>query len=193
MLWVPLVRKTRSGKEFSALSLPTHVSPLQSPQFNFAPLVGLAINAERADQEDREDSDVSDTGEGALNDVDEEWPPADPLDGVDDAWPPLPPPDPWNEVDDDSPTPRKRRRRRYTSPTFPEVKRGHTPAVSTIEQHVQPAVALNTHFDASTLPSALGGYAAKVKDTDKKHGSKVRRSIANFIGLGFHVVEWDGL
>ncbi|KAJ7142554.1 hypothetical protein C8R44DRAFT_603506, partial [Mycena epipterygia] len=60
-------------------------------------------------------------------------------------------------------------------------------------EHVQPAVPLTAGFDASTLPSALGGYAAKVKDTDKKHSSKVRRSLANLLGLGFHLVEWDGI
>ncbi|KAJ7826701.1 hypothetical protein B0H14DRAFT_2595705 [Mycena olivaceomarginata] len=39
---------------------------------------------------------------------------------------------------------------------------------------------------------ALGGYAAKAKDPDKKHGCKVRHSVAYFLGLGFQLIEWDG-
>ncbi|KAJ6525514.1 hypothetical protein DFH09DRAFT_936599, partial [Mycena vulgaris] len=47
--------------------------------------------------------------------------------------------------------------------------------------------------DTSTLPAALGAYAAKVEP--KKictHGCKKRRSLADLLGLGLHLVEWDG-
>ncbi|KAJ7300357.1 hypothetical protein DFH08DRAFT_725406, partial [Mycena albidolilacea] len=60
------------------------------------------------------------------------------------------------------------------------------------DEHVRPAEPLEAHFNASSLPSALGGYVAKAKDPDKKYGSKVPRSVVNFLGLGFQVIEWDG-
>jgi hypothetical protein len=72
-------------------------------------------------------------------------------------------------------------------------ERGHIPATSTIDEHVRPAQPLETQLDATSLPSVLGGYAAKAKDADKKHGFKVRRSLANLLGLGFQAIEWDGL
>jgi hypothetical protein len=70
---------------------------------------------------------------------------------------------------------------------------GHIPAASTIDEHVRLAEPLEAQLDASSLPSALGGYAAKAKDPDKKHGRKVCRSVAYFLGLGFQLIEWDGL
>ncbi|KAJ7642974.1 hypothetical protein DFH06DRAFT_999373 [Mycena polygramma] len=39
----------------------------------------------------------------------------------------------------------------------------------------------------------MGAYAARVDDTSTKYGSKVRRCLANVLGLGFQLVEWDGL
>ncbi|KAJ6501408.1 hypothetical protein DFH09DRAFT_1102476 [Mycena vulgaris] len=247
MLWVPLVRRVRHLfllPQITALILPTDTERegilraytpihLQGPGFDFAPLVARAVAAESAFQEDHEDDDASNAEEDTLDAELPLDPPLDPLDGVDDAWPPPSAPDPWDDVDDTNPSPRPRKRRRST-PSFPEVvasaepphagphrqrpakphrlaqkdaaatarrkaKRlkkkqvlGHVPATSTIHEHVKPAVPLKTHFDSSSLPSALGAYAARVKDTDKKYSSKVRRSLANLLGLGFGLVKWDG-
>ncbi|KAJ7853838.1 hypothetical protein B0H14DRAFT_3653221, partial [Mycena olivaceomarginata] len=46
---------------------------------------------------------------------------------------------------------------------------------------------------ASTLPSTFGAYAGKVEGAGEKYGSKVRRSLPNLLGLGFRLVDWDGL
>lgn len=70
---------------------------------------------------------------------------------------------------------------------------GHIPSASTVDSYVRPAEPLGTNLDASSLPSALGGYAAKTKDPDKKYGRKVPRSVQYFLGLGFQLIEWDGL
>jgi hypothetical protein len=70
---------------------------------------------------------------------------------------------------------------------------GHIPTASTINEHVQLAEPLEAQLDASSLLSALGGYTAKAKDPDKKHGRKVHRSVAYFLGLGFQLIEWDRL
>lgn len=69
---------------------------------------------------------------------------------------------------------------------------GHVPAASTIREHVQPTAPFATNFDTTSLPAALGAYAAKAKDADNKYGSKVRRSLHNILGLGFHLVQWNG-
>ncbi|KAJ7792420.1 hypothetical protein B0H14DRAFT_2931423 [Mycena olivaceomarginata] len=239
MIWFPLACRTRSGKEFSALSLPPQVTTLQSHNFDLSPLIKRAVAAESIDQEDHEEEeDVHDADEDVLNDVDgvdEEWPPADPLNSVDDAWPaPPPPPDPSHNAKEGNPPSHTHKRRRSSSPTFPEVvasaqpphtgphrqwpakphrvaknhawdsarrkaKRaqqkqecGHIPSASTVDNYVRPAEPLGTNLDASSLPSALGGYAAKTKDPDKKYGRKVRRSVQYFLGLGFQLIEWDG-
>ncbi|KAJ6552583.1 hypothetical protein DFH09DRAFT_1319034 [Mycena vulgaris] len=248
MLWLPLSRQTRSGREFSALSLPLSTAPIRDATFDFAPLVARAAAAEDireredAHEQDHEDDDERDADEndaghhaalgdaGALLDaegVDEQWPPA----------PPAPPTDPWDEVDDIDPakappSPRKRRRtsfddvvasdpnphtgphrhrpakpkrqankdaaaaaRRKTKRAREKQARGHAPAASTIQEHVKPAAAapLATHLDTPTLPAALGAYAAKL-DPKKKRGPgcKVRRTLADMLGLGFQLVEWDG-
>ncbi|KAJ6447465.1 hypothetical protein C8R47DRAFT_996996, partial [Mycena vitilis] len=58
---------------------------------------------------------------------------------------------------------------------------------------VRPAAPIPTELDSSSLPAAMGAYAARVDDTSTKYGSKVRRCLANVLGLGFQLVEWDGL
>lgn len=118
--------QTRSGKEFSALSLPPQVTALQSHNFDLSPLIKRAVAAESIDQEDHEEEeDAHNADEDVLNDVDgvdEEWPPADPLNSVDDAWPaPPPPPDPSHNAKEGNPPPHTHKHRRSSSPTFPEV------------------------------------------------------------------------
>ncbi|KAJ7803236.1 hypothetical protein B0H14DRAFT_3487658 [Mycena olivaceomarginata] len=217
-IWETFTRRTRSGREFSALSLPTEITPLCAPDFDFAPLLARAVHAEGEDQDDHEDEDMSSEEEDMLND--EELLPPGPSEGIDD-----------NAL----PCPHKRRRYRHASPSFEQVitsaekshqgphrqraakphwlarkleaakarrqaKRsrkkkgeGHVPSASTIHEHVKPATPLATGLDASTLPSTFGACAGKVEGASEKYGSKVRRSLPNLIGLGFRLVDWDGL
>ncbi|KAF7354764.1 hypothetical protein MSAN_01390600 [Mycena sanguinolenta] len=246
MLWYPLARRTRSGKEFSSLSLPTLVTPLQSQDFDFAPLVQCAVAAESDDQDDHEDEDDyedenDDGDEDAAPDIPHEnvgFPPCDPfndLDDLDKDERPWSLDDQWNDVDDANPSYHRLKRRRSSSPSFEQVvasakpphkaahrqrpakphrlaqkhaaatlrrqkkrrklkqQHGHVPAASAVNEHVAPAIPLATDLDTSSLPSTLGAYAGKVEDAAEKRGSTVRRSLANLVGLGFHVVEWDGI
>ncbi|KAJ7818538.1 hypothetical protein B0H14DRAFT_2601255 [Mycena olivaceomarginata] len=202
MLWTPYSRQTCSGTIFATWT--SAITSLQASEFDLGPLLSAAVAAESDEQEDSEPHD-------ALNDIDEEWPP-NPLNDIDEDWPPQ---DPWNEVDDlpDPPTAKKRR----ASPSFDDVvaagppqkgnhrrralKRarkiaevGFTPRASTLREHVQPAQPIQApSFNASTLPTVHGAYAAKVEGQAEKRGGKQRRSLAELIGLGFQLVRWDGL
>jgi hypothetical protein len=71
--------------------------------------------------------------------------------------------------------------------------KGHVPAPSTIEAHVKRAAPLATGLDASTLPAALGAYGAKSEDNKERRGSKVCRSLSSLLGIGFQLIQWDGL
>ncbi|KAJ7818032.1 hypothetical protein B0H13DRAFT_410253 [Mycena leptocephala] len=133
MLWLPCARKTRSGCESSALSLPKAFDALCDAAFDLTPLISRAVVSELDNQEDHEDTDASSDaplepeGNGSvppdpLDGVDEEWPPPGPLDGVDEQWPPPLPHDPFDDVDDDNPTqPAAKRRRRFGGFNFAEV------------------------------------------------------------------------
>ncbi|KAJ7150767.1 hypothetical protein C8R46DRAFT_1043563 [Mycena filopes] len=70
---------------------------------------------------------------------------------------------------------------------------GHVPTASTLSDHVAHATPLESDFDTSTLPTTNGAYAAKVASHLENRGSKVRRSLLDFIALGFTVVRWDGI
>ncbi|KAF8173039.1 hypothetical protein K438DRAFT_1772466 [Mycena galopus ATCC 62051] len=222
MLWLPLARKTRSGAEFSAFSLPKDaaavppvVMALQGQVFDVAPLLARAVACEGDSQEDHEEDDVDD----------------------------FPSPDPFDEIDDfdPSPPPSASKKRARTPPTFDQVvasskkphtgphrrrapdpvlkgkasqrakstnaahsrrakrrtkeftKTGHVPVAATARAHVAPAAPLETNLAPSTLPVALGAYAAKVEDNAERRGSKVPRSLTNLLGLGFQLVKWDGI
>ncbi|KAJ7033781.1 hypothetical protein C8F04DRAFT_1260512 [Mycena alexandri] len=91
-----------------------------------------------------------------------------------------------------APTPSASHRRRALKRAATHVAAGHQPAAPGLLAHVNAAVPLTTAFDTSTLPSTHGAYAAKVEDKAEKHGSKVRRSLANLLGLGFDLIRWDG-
>jgi hypothetical protein len=184
--------KTRSGRVFAAWS---------SAVDFFAPLLSQAVAAECEGQEDHEPED---------EDLDEDWTP-EPLNQVDEEWPP---PDPLNTVDDVPAAPSRKRR---ASPTFEQVvasgppqsgshrrralKRarnvethGHVARPAAIRKYVGPAQPFRLPvFDAATLPTAHGAYAAKVEDRDEKRGSKQRRSLAELIGVGFQLIPWNGL
>ncbi|KAJ7203289.1 hypothetical protein GGX14DRAFT_570173 [Mycena pura] len=197
MLWTHSARKTRSGTVFAAWT--SEVSAIQSTTFDIAPLLLDAVAVECDDQEDLEPDD-------ALNDID-------------DAWPLPPRPDPWNEVDDLPPAPEQRAspaRKRRASPTYdhlvatgtplsgPHRRRaaqrarkiaseGHVPRASTLREHVATAKPISVPtFDASGLPSTRGAYAAVVEQKAEKYGHKKQRSVAELIGLGFQLVQWDG-
>ncbi|KAF8179786.1 hypothetical protein K438DRAFT_1977147 [Mycena galopus ATCC 62051] len=226
MLWLPLARKTRSGAEFSAFSLPKDVATLppvvaalQAPDFDVAPLVAKAVASEsdsQADCDSEEDDDVSD-------------PPA---------------PDPWNDIDDVDPTSQSSTsagKKRPRSPTFDQVvastktshtgphrrrapdpalkgkeaqrdkspvaansrrankhlrdlqKKGHVPTAATADAHVKPAAPIATNLSTSTLPAAVGAYAAKVEHKNEKRGSQTPHSLPNLLGLGFQLLRWDGI
>ncbi|KAJ7735270.1 hypothetical protein DFH07DRAFT_780063 [Mycena maculata] len=71
--------------------------------------------------------------------------------------------------------------------------RGHVPAPATVAAVVQPAVPVPTDLNASDLPATFGAYSGKAEGKAEKKGSKVRRSVADLLGLGFHLVKWDGI
>ncbi|KAJ7757667.1 hypothetical protein B0H14DRAFT_3511848, partial [Mycena olivaceomarginata] len=183
-VWYPLGRFTRSGREFSALSLSPFATPLQALDFNIAPLVIRAVAAEHDGQEDHEEEDASHDekdaphDDDALDEVGDGLPP-DPLSEVDDVWPPPPPPAPgmrWT----------------MTTPRLANAAAAATPPASTNRAHVERAVPLATGLTTSTLPAASGAYAAKAEDKGERYGSKVKRSLANVRGLGLQLVKWDG-
>jgi hypothetical protein len=70
---------------------------------------------------------------------------------------------------------------------------GHVRATSTIRAHVQVAAPLATSINSSDLPAALDAYAAKVEGKAEKRGSKVPRTLASLLGMGFQLIKWDGL
>ncbi|KAJ7091642.1 hypothetical protein C8R44DRAFT_719715 [Mycena epipterygia] len=200
MFWEPFVRKMRSSAVFSAWM--PEVSALCATDFDFAPLLSHAVAAKGDEQEDHEPED----------DFDEPLNLDDPLNQVDTEWPPA---DPWNDVDDLPPPPPARKRR--ASATYDDLiatgapltgphrrraaKRartieteGYEPRESTIRDHVRPAApVVAPSFDASTLPVAHGAYGAKVEDKAEKYGSKKRRTVAELIGLGFQLIPWNGV
>ncbi|KAF7378195.1 hypothetical protein MSAN_00244100 [Mycena sanguinolenta] len=95
MLWHPQARTTRSGTVFGAFF--SEICTLGTRGFHFAPHLSLAVAAEGDDQEDHEpeDTDLDETNEvwpaNLLDEVDEEWPPTNPLDDVDDLRTPQAP------------------------------------------------------------------------------------------------------
>ncbi|KAK7013947.1 hypothetical protein R3P38DRAFT_2546007 [Favolaschia claudopus] len=218
MIWFPLTRKTRSGAEYSPLSLPRLTLPplltaYQERTFDLAPLLARAVALESDDQEDREDADG----------VDDEWPPHDPLNDVDEEWPPhsstsatessdQPPPSAtkrqrspsFDEVVASSDPPTKGPHRRRPSTKAANARRaakrartieeaGHVPNPATIETYVSPATPVKTQLDTLSLPTKLGAYSAKSSTAQERSGSQVPRSLRELLGRGFHLVRWDGI
>jgi hypothetical protein len=129
---------------------------------------------------------------------------------------PAPPHDPYNDVDEDSPSypPKKKpckpiifedivrdTRKNLKAPHCRRANKrrakiaaaGQVPRASTIRDFVTPAEPLHSPFDATTLPVAWGGYAAKVEDKkSEKWGSKKPRSVAELIARGFCLIHWNG-
>ncbi|KAJ7862693.1 hypothetical protein B0H13DRAFT_2354532 [Mycena leptocephala] len=156
---------------------------------------------------------------GPLDGVDEQWPPPpppDPWNEVDNDNPHPPPPKKprrkpsFDEVvaSTDKPLtgPHRTRpakpskskqtaaanKRRAAKRAKTKAEMGHVPAASTISAHVRPAVPLATSLIASTLPAALGAYAARVEDKAEKRGRKACRTLADLLKIGFHLIRWDG-
>ncbi|KAJ7804985.1 hypothetical protein B0H13DRAFT_2388016 [Mycena leptocephala] len=69
---------------------------------------------------------------------------------------------------------------------------GHVPSPATVAAYVQPAIPLTTDLDSTGLPTTLGAYSAKVVSKTERRGSKVQRSLADLIALGFRRIKWDG-
>jgi hypothetical protein len=162
------------------------------------------------DRESDDDDDVDDVDEGTpltdVSGIDEQWPPPDPMNEVDDL-PPVPPPlkrhasPSFEDVVATAPAlsgPHRRRpaphRRRALKRARAIETEGYTPRPSTIAKHVAAAVHLPLPtFNASSMPAALGAYAARVENKGERYGSKKRRTVAELIQLGFQLIPWNGL
>ncbi|KAF7362837.1 hypothetical protein MVEN_00633500 [Mycena venus] len=70
---------------------------------------------------------------------------------------------------------------------------GHIPHTSTVREYVHGAEPLATSLDAATLPAAHGAYVAKIEQKGEKWGSKKCRSLLELLGLGFRLVQWNGI
>ncbi|KAF7358609.1 hypothetical protein MSAN_01199600 [Mycena sanguinolenta] len=168
MLWVPCVRKTRSGATFAAWT---------AEVFQFAPLVSQAWPAQS-------------TPLDPLNDVDDLPPSPSP--------PPAPRKrraSPTFEEVCATGKPLKSCHCRRAAKRVKKVhEEGHRPRASVIDQHVRQAEPLAVpSLDAEALPAAHGAYAAKIENKLEKRGSKTCRSLAELIGLGFQIIHWDGI
>ncbi|KAJ7755951.1 hypothetical protein B0H16DRAFT_1722102 [Mycena metata] len=212
MLWIPCVRVTRSGTEFSGL--PNRVAILQEPAFDLAPLTARAIAREvRGRDGDHEDEEDDECGANDRDDqlitIDDN---PDPLNTVDSEWPPPPPHDALNDVDDVERNPLKRRA------TFGEVvasaKRPHCHRAAKPDKAARKSAASNScrkkkreaafaqggqkhrprpprapDLDASALPTTFGAYAAKAETKKEKYESKVRRSLLDLSAW----VSWSSI
>ncbi|KAJ7738550.1 hypothetical protein B0H14DRAFT_2638461 [Mycena olivaceomarginata] len=190
MLWTLYSQKTRSGTIFATWTL--SITSLQAANFDFGPLLSRAVSAESDDQEDSEPHD-------ALNDINEEWPP-NPLNDINEDWPPH---DPWNDVDDLPLPPAAKKAPCITQfltkslPPDPHRKETITAGLWNARTRLKKTAShLPIHvpsFNASTLPTVHGAYAAKVKAPAEKRGHKQCCLLAELIGLGFQLVRWDGI
>ncbi|KAF7369749.1 hypothetical protein MVEN_00306700 [Mycena venus] len=177
MVWFPQERKTRGGAVFASF---------WSPFFDVAPLLREAVALDSDEQEDIET---------LMEDLDELPPDDSWLDELDE---PLPPPSPpkrrrMDEVIASGARPMryahvKRREKRKKEKKQPG---GQRPRPATLREHVHADRAIPTQLDAAELPAAHGAYAAKVEQGT--WGSKKRRTLPELIGLGFRLIEWDGI
>ncbi|KAJ7774333.1 hypothetical protein DFH07DRAFT_952577 [Mycena maculata] len=87
----------------------------------------------------------------------------------------------------------KRQKARMAAHARDLAARGHVPAPATVAAVVQLAAPVPTDLDASGLPVTFGAYSGKAEGKVEKKGSKVRHSVADLLGLGFHLVKWDGI
>ncbi|KAJ6517024.1 hypothetical protein DFH09DRAFT_1332607 [Mycena vulgaris] len=183
------------------------VTALQKHDFDYAPLITCAVVSESNTQADQEENDSLDDVDDALGDVDDELVLPDPWNHIDDIHPtPLGPTAPYKRrhspsfdevVASSSPPHTGPHRRRPAKPMAAMdskqwVTLHHSGACAPCCSAHHPAVPLTTRVAAFTLPATLGAYSAKIKDKKEKLGSKTRRFLANLLGLGFQVIEWDG-
>ncbi|KAJ7736988.1 hypothetical protein DFH07DRAFT_966678 [Mycena maculata] len=225
-LWLPVVRKTRSGNEYSPFTLgcatfPKIIHVLQEPAFDIGPLIARAVAAESEEQDDHEGDD-DEAGQASLADArDELLPPPLGLDQGQPFPPPkqLDPPPPIAASPQPAASPKpatnpkprpgpqrsstkaeKAQKARAASHNRGRAKHardlaahGHLPSPATVSTIVRPAAPLKTDLNASALPTAFGAYSGKLEDKIEKKGSKVQRSVADLVGLGFQLVKWDGI
>ncbi|KAJ6459908.1 hypothetical protein C8R45DRAFT_1109284 [Mycena sanguinolenta] len=160
---------TRSGAVYSAW---------MGPQFDFAPLLSTAVEAESDLQDDCEPHD-----EAGVDDVDEEWPPSDPWNAVDDE--PL-------ATERDPPQPPRKRR----APSFDDVVAAGKPLKGCHRRRAlkraRDPLAVPS-FSTATLPTASGAYVAKSEDRREKLGAKKCYTLTQLFALGFQLIEWDGI
>ncbi|KAJ6599944.1 hypothetical protein DFH09DRAFT_1303296 [Mycena vulgaris] len=191
MLWFPSERKTRRGTVFSPF-WPPSTTALCSAAFDLAPLLRDSLAREdEADDEVEDFPSAFDTPQDA---------PIDDFDTVDDVRPTAPSltrsPSPKRVRLEDIPLrPSHRHRKRRDKRNAKTQTKGQIPCLATVQAQVSAATALTAplEFDASTLPSAHGGYAAKNETRKAKLGSKKPRTLAELLALGFRLVPWNGV
>ncbi|KAJ7098426.1 hypothetical protein C8R44DRAFT_889049 [Mycena epipterygia] len=133
----------------------------------------------------------------------------DNVEDIDESYPPPIPLDPWDEVDNISPShdrqrtalddmadgkkPLKNNHHHHAAKRTKNFnERRQAPRASTIQDHVLPTAPIPTSLNANTLPTAHGAYAAKVETKEEKLGSKKRRSLRELLAMGFTLVSWNG-
>ncbi|KAJ7726037.1 hypothetical protein DFH07DRAFT_970648 [Mycena maculata] len=215
-LWLPVVRKTRSGNEYSPFTLgratfPKIIHALQEPAFDIGPLIAWAVAAKSEEQDDHEAAAAT-----ARPRPRPTLPPPKQLDppppiaaspqpaaSPKPATNPKPRPGPQRsstKAEKAAKAAEKAQKAHAASHNRRRAKHardlaahGHLPSPATVSAIVRPAVPLKTDLNASALPTAFGAYSGKLEDKIEKKGSKVRRSVADLVGLGFQLVKWDGI
>ncbi|KAF7335507.1 hypothetical protein MVEN_02204500 [Mycena venus] len=219
MIWAPVLHTTPST--FPG-SMPAQIAGLKASGFDFAPLLAAAIAGESDDNEEHDSLNEVDEeySPNPLNDIDIEYPP-DPLNEVDDVSPSQPPrKKPRHSPSFDKvvaaavPAHRGPHCRRPAKPKSDAAKaksktgskrrkaekqdrqiatEGHVPRASTMREYVHGAEPLATSLDTATLPAAHGVYVAKIEQKGEKWGSKKCHSLLELLGLGFRLVQWNGI
>ena len=168
-------------------------------QLDVAPLVSRAVALESDELEDAEhDDEPAPPLDHDLNQIDESWPPPDPMNEIDDLpAPPLPKKRKRATTFDDCIATGKPQsgphRRRAVRRKLQIGAEGHTTPASVRSEVTAKAVPIAApHFDTSTLPAAQGAYGGKTENADEKRGKTRKRSVAELIGLGFQLISWDG-
>ncbi|KAJ7168422.1 hypothetical protein C8R43DRAFT_1121577 [Mycena crocata] len=222
MLWIPTERKTRRGTVFSPFAAQILPLQSHSFDFGSVLAEAISSEPCDQDEDDHhQDDELDELDEPKIDaspppvpHVDAPLMPPNPLEGIDEEYPPTDALNDLDDIDDVHPRPptppappAKRRRtalddmregkkpltgshrRRKAKATQKVQQQGQPASASTILGVVQPAQPLDAALDAQTLPAARGAYAGKVGET---WGSKKRRGLDEFIGMGFTLVRWNG-
>ncbi|KAK7007336.1 hypothetical protein R3P38DRAFT_3597636 [Favolaschia claudopus] len=162
MIWYPFIKKTRSDAEYSpltlSLTLPPLVKAFQASTFDYAPLVAQAVASESDNQEDHEDMD----------DIDEDWPPRDPLNEIDEEWPPRTP----SVCTDSQHEPPSSATKRHRSPSFDEV------VASSDKPHKGP------HRHRPAKPEQKAKLTTQQKSTNAANARRAAKRAKQFAEVG---------